>query len=181
MTALAKSQDKMGWRNLMEGRSSKHLHKMQSIHLPFGSIFLNGQDWAKKTISKVLQITQPQWMYCNFSLQDKRKGYLRKHDMNTLMVKIKTLLDTRSDEIQFLLEFDHGKLARSNIHDNMYWVVAMEAAIIADQRIAATGARGRRMHNKHRKNMTRRASLRAPEAEERIHLDRFTYRSNNGV
>ena len=37
------------------------------------------------------------------------------------MVKIKTLLDTRPDEIpednQFLLELDHGKSERSNIHD----------------------------------------------------------------
>ena len=44
MTALAKSQDKIGWRNLMEGRVSKHFYEIQSIHLAFGSTHLNGED-----------------------------------------------------------------------------------------------------------------------------------------
>ena len=54
MTALAKNQDKIGWTNLMEGHFSKHFYEMQSIHLAFGSTYLNGEDWAKKTISQVL-------------------------------------------------------------------------------------------------------------------------------
>ena len=83
-------------------------------------------------------------------------------------------------KIQFLLEFSHGKLAQPNIHDKTYWVVSMEVAIIPGQRIAATRARRRRMHNKHQSNMTRRARLGIPEAEERIRLDRFTYGSING-
>ena len=95
-----------------------------------------------------------------------------------MMVEIETLLDTRSDEIlkegQFLLEFDHAKLARSNIYDKTYWLVEMEAAIIAGQQIAAAGARHRRMHNKRQRHMMRRAQLGIPEAEERIRLDRFT-------
>ena len=40
------------------------------------------------------------------------------------MVKIKTLLDTRPDEIpkdsQSLLEYDHGKLRWSNVHDKTW-------------------------------------------------------------
>ena len=77
------------------------------------------------------------------------------------MVKIKTLLDTRPDKIpkdsQFLREFDHEKRERSNIHDKMYCVVAMEALIIAGERTAADGARHRRFHNKSLLYMTRRA------------------------
>ena len=185
MTALAKSQDEIGWRNLMEGRLSKHFFKIQSI-LPFGSTYLNGEYWVKKMISKVLQITHSQWIYRTFSLHDKRRGYLRRQDMKEMMVKIKTLLGTRPDEIlkdsQFLLEINHRKLARSNIHDKTYWVVAMEVVIIAGQRTAATatGARRMRIHNKHWLNLTRRSRLGIPEPEERIRLDRFTYGSNNG-
>ena len=55
--------------------------------------------------------------------------------MKEMIVKIKTLLDTRPDEVpkesQFLLEFDHTNLAQSNLHDKTYWVVAMEASIKA--------------------------------------------------
>ena len=72
--------------------------------------------------------------------------------MKEMMVKIETLLDTRPDEVptesKFLLELDHGKLAQPNINDQTYWVVAMEAAIKARQRTAATGARRRRVHKK---------------------------------
>ena len=81
MTALAKSQDKIGWRNLMEGCFSKHFYEMQSIHLAFGSTYLNGEDWVKKKISQVLQITHSQWICRNCSLHDKRSGYLRRQNM----------------------------------------------------------------------------------------------------
>ena len=57
------------------------------------------------------------------------------------MVNIETLMDVRPGEIpediQFLLESDYGKLERSNIHDRIYWVISMEAAIKAGQRTAA--------------------------------------------
>ena len=104
--------------------------------------------------------------------------------MKEMIVKIETLLDTRPDEVpterKFLLEFDHVKLSQSNIHDKTYWVVAMEAVIRAGQRTAATGARRRRIHNKHRMTMTRGARLGIPETEERIRLDGFAYGSING-
>ena len=65
-----------------------------------------------------------QWIYRNFSLNDKRRGYPRRQDTKVMMVKIETLLDTRPDEVptesKFLLEFDHGTLAQSNMHDQTY-------------------------------------------------------------
>ena len=80
-----------------------------------------------------------------------------------MVAKIKTLLDTRPDEVptesKFLLEFDHGKLAQSNVHDETYWVVAIEAAIKRGKTTATTGTRHRRAHKKHIMNMSRRARL----------------------
>ena len=59
------------------------------------------------------------------------------------MSKLKKNLDTSPDEIpkniQSLIEVDHGKFAQSTIHDTTYWVVTMEAAIIAGQGTAAAG------------------------------------------
>ena len=99
MTALAKSQDKIGWRNPTEGQFSKHFYTIQSIHVAFGSAFLNEKDWPQKAIFKVLQINHSQWIYYNFSYHNKRKGYLRRQDMKKMMVNIETLLDMRSDEM----------------------------------------------------------------------------------
>ena len=167
----------------MEGRVFKHFYKMQSIHLAFGSTYLNGEDWVKKTISQVLQITHSQWIYRNFSLHDKRRGYLRRQDMKEMMVKIETLLDTRPDEVsmesKFLLEFDHGRVARSNMHNQTYWVVATGAVIKAGNRTDITGGRRKRVHKKHRMNMSRRARLGIPKVEESILLDELAYGSIN--
>ena len=142
----------------MGGQFSKHFYKFQSIHLDFGSTFLNGEDWTKKAIPKVLQITNSQWIHRNFSLHGTQRGCLRRQDMKEMMVNIETLQDTQPDEIpkdsQFLLEFDHRKLAQSNIHDKAYWVVTMEAAIIAGQRTANTGARHRRKTQENKQQTT---------------------------
>ena len=104
--------------------------------------------------------------------------------MKDMMVKIETLPNTRPDEVptesEFLLEFDHGKLAQSNMHDQTYWVVAMEAAINAGTTTATTGARHKRAHKKHRMNMSKRARLGIIGAEERIHLDELACGSING-
>ena len=70
-------------------------------------------------------------------------------------------------------------MERFNIHDKTYWVVAIKAAIIAGQRTAVAGVRGRRLHNKREMYMTRRARLDILEVEERIGLDRYTYIANN--
>ena len=99
-----------------------------------------------------MQINHPQLICCNFFFHDKRRGYLKRQDMQEIMIKIETLLDTRPDEvpteIKFLLEFDHGKLALSTIHNHTYWVVAMEAALKAGTRTSTTDVRRRRAHKK---------------------------------
>ena len=101
-----------------------------------------------------------------------------------MMVKVENLLETRPDEVptesKLLLEFDHGKLARSSIHDQTYWVVAMEAAIKAGTRTATTGVRRKRAHRKHRMKMSRRARLGITEAEEIIRLDELACGYING-
>ena len=67
----------------------------------------------------------------------------------------------------------------SSSQDKTYWVVATETALMARQRTSAAGARWRRMHKKHRRHLTKRARLGIPKVEQIIHLDIFTYGSNN--
>ena len=60
----------------------------------------------------------------NFSLHDKKRGYLRRQDMKEMTAKINPLLDTRPEDVpkesQFLLEFNRRKLERSNTHNKTY-------------------------------------------------------------
>ena len=60
------------------------------------------------------------------------------------MVRIENLAKTSPEEIlndsKFLLEFDYDRLFKSNVHDQTYWMVAMEAVVVAGQRRAQCGA-----------------------------------------
>ena len=70
--ALAESQDLIGRRDFTEGYVSTHFYPIQSSHLTMSSNYLNGEDWTKQFISKLLQITHSQWIYRNISLHCRR-------------------------------------------------------------------------------------------------------------
>ena len=74
---LMASQDLIGWQEFTEGNISTHFYSIQSFHLAMSSNYLNGEDWTKQFISKLLQITHSQWIFHNFSLHDKTHGYLQ--------------------------------------------------------------------------------------------------------
>jgi hypothetical protein len=98
--ALAKSQDLIGWRDLTEeGYISTHFYVIQSFHLPMSSSHLNGEDWTKQFVSKILQITHSQWIFHNISLHDRKHGYLHKKKANKIMKKIDILLDITPEDV----------------------------------------------------------------------------------
>ena len=72
-------------------------------------------------IFKILSMTHLHWVSKNILLHDNQQGHLRRQEMRTVMIKTETLLDTRPDgtleHSKVLLDFDHTKLRRSNIHD----------------------------------------------------------------
>jgi hypothetical protein len=76
LKALVESQDQIGWRNFTEGHISTHFYEIKTFHLTMSSSLLNGADWTKHFITKILQITHLQWIYQNILLHDKCQGYL---------------------------------------------------------------------------------------------------------
>ena len=56
MRQLAASLDRIGWRNFMEGRVSKHFYSIQQLHLTVGESYLSGDDWMKHFITRLLHI-----------------------------------------------------------------------------------------------------------------------------
>ncbi len=84
MRALALSQDKIGWRNFTEGCISTHFYFIQHYHLALSGSYLNGSDWTKSLISKLLHITHSQWIYRNFTLHDKLCGYLHNKSLEDI-------------------------------------------------------------------------------------------------
>jgi hypothetical protein len=110
MQALADSQDKIGWKNFTKGYISCHFYNIQRFHPSMSSSYLNGSNWTKMFISKILQITHSQLMYQNISLHNKKHGYLRNKQSEDLLQDIAALSNISPEDIpdncQFLLEFN---------------------------------------------------------------------------
>ena len=181
MMSLARSQDVIGWRNFMEGRVSREFVDMQNIHLSLGCHRINGEQWVRQFISKILHITHSQWIFRNFTLHDKQKGWLRRRELSDIMAEIDKLRETEVDNVpessRFLLEMDYDKLMLSDIHNKTYWVVATQAAIKAGQRKANQGIRQRTQLSK-RPSTSTRERLKITEAEKDIHSIRWAYTAN---
>jgi hypothetical protein len=60
MRSLAESQDRIGWHYFTEGYISTHFYDIQRFYLSMSSSYLNGSDWTKQFISKLLKLTHSQ-------------------------------------------------------------------------------------------------------------------------
>ena len=70
----AKSQDDIGWRQLMEGKLSKKIVDLQVAHCQISDTRMTGRDWAKHFIGRILAITHSQWIYRNYILHERTRG-----------------------------------------------------------------------------------------------------------
>jgi hypothetical protein len=119
--AVVASQDLIGWRDFMEGHISTHFYAIQSFHLAVSSSYLNGEDWTKQFISRILQITHSQWIFQNVSLHDRNRThrYLHNQKAEAILQQINVLSDLAPEEVleasQFLLEINFSELSKSHI------------------------------------------------------------------
>ena len=108
----------------MEGRISEHFYSLQSYHLAFDTHYMNGGDWVRQFITRVLHITHAQWVYRNCSLHDRQRGYIQRKARKEILAEIETLADTNPDEVpaesKFLLEFDYDRLCRIDLDKQVY-------------------------------------------------------------
>ena len=132
LEVAAISQDRIGWRNMMEGRVSKEFYAIQRLHLSNSNLRINGEDWMKGLITRLIHISHSQWLFRNFTLHDTQCGYKRLKDKEAAQLQIAELSQTDPERIpehsRFLLEIDTEILKTSDYETQVYWVTAMEAA-----------------------------------------------------
>ena len=121
---MAISQDIIGWHNFMEGRISRHFYNIQCVHLAMSSSYLNGKDWTKQFIDRILRITHSQWIYRNVCLHDRKEGYLHHHEMEEMKDKAEELAEINAAELpkesRFLLEMDGEESTNRTYNDLDY-------------------------------------------------------------
>jgi hypothetical protein len=99
------------------------------------SSFLNGTNWTKQFITKILQITHSQWIYQNILLHDKRQGYLHNKRSAEMMKEMEALSDLAPEDVpeasRFLLKINFTELSKCHIETQKYWTLAVNAALAA--------------------------------------------------
>ena len=178
MRELATSQDKVGWRRFTEGCITKKFQERQSFHLSMSNSKMNGSDWTKQLISKLLQITHSQWIYRNISLHDKSNGYLHNKTADELAEEIHNLAGLEPEDVpyesRFLLEMDREKLVKGHVETQAYWVTAVLVARKARAKKSAMGAGAKRREEGKKLGMTSsREKLGIVEVERQIFRDRL--------
>jgi hypothetical protein len=172
MHTLVESQDKIGWRNFTEGYISFHFYNIQHFHLSMSSSYLNGSDWTKQFIAKILQITHSQWIYRNISLHNKHQGYLWNKQLEDLLQEITKLSELSPNKVpdncRFLLEVNFTELTTSHLETQQYWTLEMNAALTAQQLDQQRGARLKRARQKVKRKIPSRKKLGVTTVEQQI-------------
>jgi len=147
--AAAAGQDLISWTKFLHGKVSVEIASIQKLHCMMSpSCRLTGSDWMKMFISQLLQLSHSQWIFRNYTLHDKQRGYLRLRLRSETLREIHALLETSPSEIppesQYLLELDHSAMYKASYEEQAYWVLAIKAARRAGQRAATNrSSRGR--------------------------------------
>jgi hypothetical protein len=175
LKALAESQDQIGWKNFTEGHISTHFYKIQTFYLMMSSSFLNGTDWTKQFITKILQIMHSQWIYRNILLHDKRQGYLHNKRSAELMKEMEALSDLAPEDIpeasRFLLKINFTELSKCHVETQKYWTLVVNATLAAQNHERARGARAKRVRGRINAKIPSRQKLGLVAIEQQIWKD----------
>lgn len=135
---VASGIDSIGWDDLLHGRIPISLLTFQHSYCASLGNRMNGADWAKAFVIKLLDISHGQWMYRNFSLHNKNRGHLQLSHQAEVLSEIAILAESRPEDIppesRFLLELETATLDLQSLARQEYWVAAMKAALKAGRR-----------------------------------------------
>jgi hypothetical protein len=125
--------------------------------------YLNGTDWTKRFISKLLHLTHSQWIHHNILFHNRREGYLCNKQAADLLREIQELLELSPDEVpessHFLLEINFTELTCSHLETQWYWTFALHAALKAKQSEDRRGARLKRVRKRLNRKLPREINM----------------------
>ena len=167
---IAEDIDQIGWIDILHGRIPISLRHFQQGYCASINSRMNGADWAKAFVTKLLEISHGQWLYRNFSLHNKVKGHLALTEQAAVLSEIATLACSKPEDVppisRFLLELEVGRLDAQSLAQQKYWVTAMKAALKAGRR-SSPQTKGNRKRNNH----TTSTPLTIPSSQRRnLHL-----------
>ncbi len=98
------------------------------------SSFLNGANWTKQFISRLLHILHLQWIFRNISLHDATYGYLHNKKIDDATLEIEQLSSIAPREVpqesSFLLKINFAD-KHMTLELKAYWILATKAVLAA--------------------------------------------------
>ena len=132
---LCKYQDKLGWKNMIEGRFLSYYVELQRDYLRDIDTYTTAESWATGLMERLIKITHKQWLYRNSTVHFKSKDGRTLAEHEKIKSKIEKLLLTDPDDLLeedvALLHEDVTELAEATAVDQEYWIASMETAVLA--------------------------------------------------
>ncbi len=134
IASIAADINSIGWTDFLHGRIPQSITNLQTAHCQgLVRCHLTGRDWTRGFIRQVLRLSHSQWIYRNFTLHHKTRGYLALKKKAAVLHEIEELSEKRPedlpDDCRFLLEMDFESLVLASYEQQAYWVLAMKAAV----------------------------------------------------
>ena len=130
--AMARAQDRIGWRHFTEGKLAKNFWTIQRNYLLQEDTQLTVDSWLKGLVTKLLEMTHAQWIFRCISKHHRTKGSLVLKANEDLLKEIDRQLDMGVDCIagkdKWMLEVDSVQLANFSLEEKQYWLYEVEAA-----------------------------------------------------
>jgi hypothetical protein len=73
---MARAQDAIGWQRFMEGMVCSEIRVIQMTHTALSGSRINAEMGSVELITKLLEVTQGQWLYRNVQVHNKVAGML---------------------------------------------------------------------------------------------------------
>jgi hypothetical protein len=125
---MGHSQDKiLGWRRFMEGMMSKEIIPIQADYVEIGACSITLDAWLQGLITKLLESTHGQWLYCNVHVHDAIVGVealARKEEIQQFIEDQLDLGEEGLDEKNhYLLEVNLEDLESTTGEEQHYWLL----------------------------------------------------------
>ena len=139
LTLLARSHDKLGWRNFLEGRVCSLLVETAALSLPSRR---SPDKWGADFVSRLIQITHRQWLLRNAHVHYRKLDGLTEAQHTAILARVRDLLWTDPADLlerhRYLLEVDFHDLGAGSTARRQVWVSSLTSALATADRFRHT-------------------------------------------
>ena len=139
------------------------------------SSYLNGKDWTRQFISRILQLTHSQWIFRDISFHDKTNGFLCNKKADKILQLINKIAEVAPEDVpkdsRFLLKINFSELTKAHLETQTYWTLVVDAAITAKALELARGAQAKRIHPQLNTKIASRTKLSIAAVQQQICKD----------